>query len=276
MADKKVWFITGATRGFGRIWAEAALARGDKVAVLARNVKTLDDFVSRYGAAVLPLQLDVTDRAEVFKAVNHAHQHFGRLDVILSNAGYGFMGAIEEAAIEDVRSNFETNVFGTLSVIQAALPLLRAQGRGHILFVSSVAGLVALPTVGIYEASKFAIEGLAEALASEVAGFGIKVTIIEPGPYATDFMNASSLKSASPLPAYDGARQQLATMFTPDMFGDPAATAAAILKVVDAAEPPLRLLLGVLLPLIRQAYEERFRVWESWNEVSMAAHGSKP
>ena len=273
MSAQKIWFITGAARGFGHIWAQAALARGDKVAATARDLKTLDSLQLQHGQNVLPLQLDVTNREAVFKAVNHAHQHFGRLDVILSNAGYGFMGAIEEASIEDIRANFETNVFGTLSVIQAALPLLRAQGSGHFLPVSSLAGLVAVPTAGIYEGAKFAVEAIAEALAAEVAAFGIKVTIIEPGAYATNFLSDASIKQAVPNPIYNPVRDQLAAMLTPDMIGNPAATAAAILKVVDAREPPLRLILGSGLPMVRQVYAERIKTWEAWEDVSKAAQG---
>ena len=273
MSDQKVWFVTGATRGFGRRWTEAALKRGDKVAATARSENALDDLVKQYGDSVLPLQLDVTNRKAVFESITNAHNHFGRLDVILSNAGYGLMGAVEEVAFDDMRANFETNVFGTVSVIQAALPLLRAQGRGHVLLVSSVAGLVAVPGAGIYEGAKFAVEGIGEALASEVAGFGIKVTLIEPGPYSTDFLSESSVTNASQIPAYDAVRQQLASMMAPDMFGDPAATSEAVLKLVDAENPPLRLVLGNLIPLVKQVYEQRIQVWESWEKVSNAAQG---
>lgn len=274
MSGQKVWFITGAARGFGRLWAEAALARGDKVVATVRNLQTLESLTVQYRETLLPLRLDVTDRDAVFKAVNHAHQHFGRLDVVLSNAGYGFMGAIEEAAIEDIRANFETNVFGTLAVVQAVLPLLRAQGSGHIISVSSLAGVVALPTAGIYEGTKFAVEGIVEALAAEVAGLGIKVTIVEPGPYTTSFMSDTSIKIAAPNPVYDPVREQLAAMMTPDMFGNPAATVPAILKLVDATEPPLRLILGTLLPFIRDVYAERIKTWEAWEDVSKAAQGT--
>lgn len=274
MSGHKVWFITGAARGFGRLWAEAALARGDKVVATVRNLQTLESLKAQYRETLLPLQLDVTDRDAVFKAVNHAHQHFGRLDVVLSNAGYGFMGAIEEAAIEDIRANFETNVFGTLSVVQAALPLLRAQGSGHIISVSSLAGVVALPTAGIYEGTKFAVEGIMEAVAAEVAGLGIKVTIVEPGPYATNFMSDTSIKMAAPNPVYNPVREQLAAMMTPDMVGNPDATIPAILKLVDANEPPLRLILGTLLPFIRHVYAERIKTWEAWEDVSKAAQGT--
>ena len=276
MASPKVWFITGASRGFGRRWAEAALARGDKVAATARDLQSLEVLQKQYDKALLLLPLDVTDHDEVVRTVNRAHQHFGRLDVILSVAGYGYMGAIEEVSIQDARANFETNVFGTLSVIQAALPLLRAQGSGHILPVSSAGGIVAFPTGGIYEATKFAVEGLAEALAGEVAGFGIKVTIIEPGPFSTDFMNESSIRQAPSMPAYESVRQHLASMLSADAFGDPSATGEAILKVVDAPEPPLRLILGsAMLPLIKQVYAERLKVWESWENVSKAAQGGR-
>lgn len=273
MGSGKIWFVTGAARGFGRLWVEAALARGDKVAATARNLSALDDLVGRYGTSLLPLKLDVTDRAGVFEAVNTAHRHFGRLDIILSNAGFGMMGAVEEVDIEDARANFETNVFGTLNLIQAALPLLRKQGSGHILLVSSVAGIIAVPTAGIYEGAKFAVEGIAEALAAEVSAFGIKVTLIEPAAYATDFMSGSSIRTAKPIPAYDGVRARLAEMMKPEDIGDPAATPSAILKLVDADNPPLRLMLGTLLPWVRQVYESRLQTWESWDDVARAAKG---
>lgn len=276
MANSKVWLVTGASRGFGRRWAEAALARGDSVAATARDVESLDALREQYAQKLLPLAVDVTRRDDVFAAVNEAHRYFGRLDVVLCAAGYGYMGAIEEVSIEETRANFETNVFGTLSVIQAALALLRAQGSGHILPVSSAGGLVAFPTGGIYEATKFAVEGFAEALAAEVAGFGIKVTIIEPGPFATDFMSQSSIRQATPIAAYDAIRQHLASMLTADSFGDPAATSEAILKVVDAAEPPLRLILGSsMLPLVRQVYADRLQTWSQWEDVSIAAQGTR-
>ncbi|TNH09369.1 SDR family NAD(P)-dependent oxidoreductase [Testudinibacter sp. TR-2022] len=270
---QKVWLITGASRGFGNIWAKAALARGDKVAATARKIGALDDLKQAYGEAFLPLALDVTDREAVFAAVNQAQQHFGRLDVVLSNAGFGYMAAVEEAEMADVRATFETNVFGTLSVIQAALPIMRAQGGGHILAVSSVAGLVAMPTSGIYEAAKFAVEGMAEALAAEVAQFGIHVTIIEPGGYATDFLSGSSMKTAPALAAYDPLRAELAAMLTADQLGVPEASAPAILQVVDAPNPPLRLILGDLLPLVKEVYAKRIETWEAWDDVSRAALG---
>ena len=274
MAQQKIWFVTGASRGFGRIWTEAALKRGDKVAAAARDASALKDLVATYGDSVVALSLDVTDRDAVFEAVKQAHRQFGRLDVILCNAGYGYMGALEEAVTADAHANFETNVFGTLSVIQAALPLLRAQGSGHILTVSSIGGVIGFPTGGIYVATKFAVEGLSEALAGEVAGFGIKVTILEPGSFTTGFR--SSVKAAPAMPEYEAVRQAVLGSFKPEMSGNPAATAAAILNVVDANEPPLRLLLGTgPLPMIKKLYEKRLSTWEQWAEVSNAAQGSR-
>jgi len=266
----KIWFITGAARGFGRLWAEGALARGDKVAASARNPDAIADLVGTYGDQVLPLRLDVTDRDAVFEAVAMAHAHFGRLDIILSNAGYGIMGAVEETRFADIRAVFETNVLGTISLVQAALPFLRAQGSGHILPVSSVAGLITFPTFGIYEATKFAIEGFAEALAAEVAPFGIRTTMIEPGAYATDF--GTSLKVAESMAAYDDVRDAVAQSMTSLVPGDPAATWPAIAKLVDSDNPPMRLMLGTDLPMVRHVYGERMKTWEAWEDVSKAAH----
>jgi hypothetical protein len=166
------WFITGASRGFGREWATAALERGDSVAATARDTATLDDLVQRFGDAVLPLQLDVTDREADIAAVHRAHDTFGRLDVVVNNAGYGLFGMVEEVSEAEVRAQFDANVFGALWITQAALPLMRAQGSGHVLQVSSVGGIVALPNLGIYNASKWALEAFSQSLAAEVAQVG--------------------------------------------------------------------------------------------------------
>ena len=268
MSKQKIWFITGASRGFGARWAEAALKRGDKVVATARDPKALNDLAATYGEAVLTLPLDVTDRDAVFKTVNQAHQHFGRLDVILSNAGYGLIGAIEETSLDEARAIFETNVLGTLSVVQAALPLLRAQRSGHILPVSSVGGLVTFPMGGAYQATKFAVEGLAQTLAQEVAGFGIKVTVIEPGPFATEFMSERSMKHSTPMAEYAPERERLLALFKPEMFGDPATTTNALFTAVDADEPPLHLLLGQLLPVVRRVYEDRLASWANREAIA--------
>jgi NAD(P)-dependent dehydrogenase (short-subunit alcohol dehydrogenase family) len=183
----KVWFITGTSKGFGRIWAEAALARGDQVAATARDVKTLQDLVDRYGDQVLALTLDVDDKAAVDTAIAETIARFGRIDVAINNAGYGQFGAIEEVSEAEARAQMETNFFGALWVTQGVLPQMRAQGSGHIIQVSSIGGVNAFPTIGLYHASKWALEGFSQALAAEVAAFGIKVTIVEPAGYATDW-----------------------------------------------------------------------------------------
>ena len=272
--NSKVWFITGASRGFGRIWAEAALERGDKVAATARKVKDVADLSERFGDAVLPLALDVTDAEQVKQAVPQAHTHFGRLDVVVNNAGYSLMGTIEEGSEDDVRAEFDANYFGTLRVIQAALPLLRQQGSGHILGVSSGVGLVAFPLIGSYCASKWAFEALHESLTQEVKAFGIKVTLIEPGAYATSFGSPESLKFAPPMDAYAELRQQVFGRMSSMKRGDPQATADAVLKIVDAEDPPLRFFLGSEnLPLVRAAYADRLATWEAWEAVANAAQG---
>ncbi|MEO6701125.1 MAG: SDR family oxidoreductase [Jatrophihabitantaceae bacterium] len=271
----KTWFITGASRGFGREWAIAALERGDSVAATARETSTLDDLAERFGAALLPLKLDVTDRAAAFDAVAQAHSRFGRLDVVVNNAGYGQFGMVEEVTEQQARDQIETNLFGALWVTQAALPFLREQRSGHILQVTSIGGITAFPFVGMYHASKWALEGISQSLAAEVAGFGIKVTIIEPGGYATDWSGPSA-KHAPKLAAYDELREQTmqwrATRnATP---GDPPATRAAVLAVVDADQPPLRILLGDgPLALAEADYQSRLETWRAWEQVSVQAHG---
>src|SRR3954447_22488393 len=205
----KVWFITGSSKGFGRIWAEAALERGDRVAATARRPETLADLADRYGDLVLPLALDVTDKAAVDAAVAQAHAHFGRLDVVVNNAGYGLFGTIEEVSERQARDQIETNLFGALWGTKAALPILREQRAGHIVQVSSIGGVNAFPTVGLYHASKWGLEGFSQSLAQEVAPHGIKVTLIEPAGYATDW-GGSSATRATQMPEYDGAREAIA------------------------------------------------------------------
>lgn len=271
----KTWFITGTSRGFGREWAVAALERGDQVAATARNINSLADLVERFGDAILPLALDVTDRGAAFDAVRQAHERFGRLDVVINNAGYGHFGFIEEITEEEARAQLETNLFGALWVTQAALPYLRAQGSGHIIQVSSIGGISAFPLVGIYHASKWALEGFSQSLAQEVAGFGIDVTLVEPGGFSTDW-SGDSAKTSAPLPDYAPlhaavAEQRKARVGAP---GDPHASAAAILKIVDAEKPPLRVFFGVApLGIAKADYASRLATWEEWNEVSVLAQG---
>ncbi len=269
------WFITGASRGFGREWSIAALDRGDSVAATARDTSSLADLAERFGERFLPLQLNVDDRSAVFAAVQQAHDHFGRLDVVVNNAGYGQFGMIEEISEAEARQQFDTNVFGALFVAQAALPFLRAQGSGHILQVSSIGGISAFPNIGIYNASKWALEGMSQALAAEVADFGISVTLIEPGGFDTDWGGASA-KHAEPNPAYDtfrkkAAEQRKARVSTP---GDPAASATAVLAIVDADEPPLRVFFGTApLGIATADYESRLAQWREWEHVATLAQG---
>lgn len=272
--SNKIWFITGASRGFGRVWTEAALKRGDRVAATARSLESIADFKKRYGENVLTLELDVTNAEQAKSAVQQAHAHFGRLDVVLNNAGYSLVGMIEEAEADEVRAMYETNIFGTLSVIKAALPLLRSQGGGHIVGVSSTLGHVTMPLIGYYCSSKWAFEAIHESLALEVKGWGINVSIIEPGAYATEFGSAQSLKLAAGLDIYNGLRDEIMGGIATLEKGVPEATAEAVLKLVDAENPPLRLFLGShALPWVRSAYADRLKVWEEWESVSNAAQG---
>jgi len=226
--NSKVWFITGASRGFGRVWADAALKRGDKVAATARKLESIAELKEKYGENVLTLELDVTKPGQVKTAVEQAYAHFGRLDIVLNNAGYSLVGTIEEASADDVRAMYETNIFGPLAVIQAALPLLRAQGGGHILGTSSGLGHVTLPVIGYYCSSKWAFEAIHESLAAEVKDFGIKVTIIEPGAYATEFGSQDSLKFAAGLDIYADYKNNFFGRLRNSERGDPNATPEAL------------------------------------------------
>ncbi|MFC6099190.1 SDR family NAD(P)-dependent oxidoreductase [Olivibacter domesticus] len=271
----KVWFITGASRGFGRVWTEAALKRGDKVAATARDLASIADLKEKFGENVLTLKLDVTNPDQVKATVEQAHTYFGRLDIVLNNAGYSLVGTIEEASTDDVRALYETNILGPVSVIQAALPLLRKQGYGHILGTSSNLGHVTLPVIGYYCSSKWAFEAIHESLAAEIKQFGINVTIIEPGAYATEFGSQQSLKFAAGLDIYENFKT---TFFDNSLKtierGDPNATPEALFKVVDAEEPPLRFFLGShCLPWTQNAYKDRLAIWEAWKDVSNSAQG---
>jgi len=270
----KTIFITGASRGFGKLWAEAFLKRGDNVVATARNTDALTGLVSAYGKQILPLQLDVNNRADCFTAIEKATQHFGTIDVLINNAGYGLFGAIEETSEQEARDQIETNFFGLLWVTQAVLPVMRRQGYGHIIQLSSVLGITTLPVLGLYNASKFAVEGLSETLAAEVKGFGINVTMVEPNGFATDWAGPSAA-NATPMEAYEPVRAAfVAGMSDSDNFGNPEATSAAILKLVDSEQPPLRLFLGKMgLPWATQVYEDRLATWNGWADVSTAAHG---
>lgn len=270
--EPKVWFITGSSRGFGRVWAEAALKRGDRVAATARNLDGIADLKAKYGDQVLTLALDVTQPDQVFDSVQAAHKHFGKLDVVINNAGYSLVGTVEESTADEIRDLYNTNVVGPVAVIQAVLPIMREQGYGHILGTSSSLGHYVVPIIGYYCSSKWAFEAIYEALATEVKPFGINVTIIEPGAYATEFGSQESLKFSKPLKQYDELRNAVfENMGTMDR-GNPEATSTAILAVVDADQPPLRMFLGNQnLDQVKQAYADRIRIWEEWQDVAAAA-----
>ena len=269
----KVWFVTGSSRGLGRSFVEAALARGDRVAATARTTERLDDLVASYGDAVLPLPLDVTDKAAVFDSVEQTKDYFGRLDVIVNNAGYGLSGAVEELTEQELRDQFETNFFGPVWVVQAAIPHLRAQGGGRVIQISSVAGITAFPVGGAYCASKWALEGLSESLAQEVAGFGIKVTVVEPGGYATE--GATGAVLTGPDPRYDGIRESFMAYAKTLDYGDPAAAGRALLTLADTDDPPMRVFFGSQgFPIVQQTYADRLKTWTDWQDLALEAHGN--
>lgn len=267
----KVWFITGTSRGFGLVWTQAALERGDRVVATARDLAPLDDLVARFGDALLTIPLDVTDRAAVDAAIAQAHAHFGRIDVVVNNAGYGHIGYVEELTEAEIRAQFETNVLGPIWVTQAALPHLREQGSGHIIQVSSVNGLTAAGGMGLYSASKWALEGISDALATEVRKFGIKVTLIEPGGYSTGFGTAGR-RTSEIHPAYVESHEKLAKLFGTSAGSDPHDSVDALFAVVDAEKPPVRLLLGEqAVELVTAVYERRLAEFKAWEDVSRAA-----
>jgi len=244
---QKVWFITGASRGFGVLTAQQALARGDFVVATARDPRTVTAALGDH-PNLLALRLDVKLEAQAVTAVQQALARFGRIDVLVNNAGYGLLGAVEEANAEEVRALYDTNVFGLLNVTRAALPAMRKQGGGHVINLSSVGGYTAFPGWGLYSSTKFAVEGLSEALAMELAPLGIHVTVVEPGFFRTDFLDASSLATTHDrIDAYAatvGAMREFAAGVNHQQPGDPAKLAGALLQLADSAQPPVRLQLG--------------------------------
>lgn len=273
-AQSRVWFITGASRGLGRQWAVAALDRGDRVAATARDTAALTDLAGRYGDAFAPVTLDVTDRAACFAAVETAHDRFGHLDVVVNNAGYGQYGFVEELSEAEARAQMDTNFFGPLWVTQAALPYLRDRRGGHIIEVSSIGGVLAFPNLGIYHASKWALEGMTQALAGEVEPFGIRVTLVEPGGFDTDWITAAP--HTRPLAAYESQRAQFESARRERRvdLGRPEAARTALLAIVDAADPPRRVFLGRhAFDWAATEYAGRLAEWERWQPLAVAAHG---
>ena len=275
-----VWLITGCSTGIGRDIATVALEQGHQVAVTARDESRVADFVERFGARALPLPLDVTDKAQCDAAVARTEQTLGRVDVLVNNAGYGYLAAVEEGEEAEVRAMFETNFFGALSMIKAALPGMRARQSGYIVNISSMAGLVANPGTGYYSATKFALEGLTEALSREVAPFGIRVSLVEPGPFRTDWAGRSMKQVAKPIEAYAdtvGQRRAFIVSMHGRMPGDPRRAAEAIVSLTKLDSPPLRLLLGKpVLDMMRGKLREMEQTLGEWEGVTLGADFPAP
>ena len=277
MSDSKqrVWFITGASTGFGRILAEKALRRGDKVVATLRKPGQLAELAALYKDTALVVPLDVTDQNSIDSAVERAIQHFGRIDVLVNNAGYGLAGGIEEATEAEFMPVFETNVFGLIRVTRAVLPHLRAQRSGHIVNLSSIAGLIGSPGWGYYNASKFAVNGFSEALAAEMAPLGVHVTIVEPGPFRTDFLGRSGVEAAARIPDYDETAGKTRAYFHDQAGkqpGDPVKAVEAIIAAVDAPVPPKHLVLGAIA---FNRMTARLDAWKqdlaAWQDTSLGA-----
>jgi len=271
----KVWFITGCSTGFGRELAKLVLELGHKAVVTARNPNDVQDIVAQHSGTALALKLDVTKPAEVKAAVQQAQQKFGRIDVLVNNAGIGYFGAIEESEEEEVRRMFEINFFGLAQVTKEVLPLMRKQRSGHIVNISSIGGLVAFPAVGFYNATKFAVTGYSEALAKETAHLGIKVTVVAPSGFRTDWAGRSANNSKVVIEDYAPtahANKETIRGYSGNQPGDPIRAAKAIVKAVEAEQPPLRLLLGAAaLKGARNKLAELKHDFDTWEETTANA-----
>jgi NAD(P)-dependent dehydrogenase (short-subunit alcohol dehydrogenase family) len=270
--QRRVWFVTGSSSGFGQAVSEAVIDHGDLLVATARDVDDIAAFAKRGGKSVQVLPLDVTDAAAAKKAVDDAVAHFGRVDVVFNNAGYGHVGAVEELSEAELRQQVEVDFFGVVNVTRAALPHMRKQHSGHFIQMSSLNGIEPLPGGAFYTAAKFAVKGFSESLAGEVAHLGIKVTILEPEPFRTRFLGEDSAKWARPIGDYDASvgkvRRALKEM-DGKQPGDPARAAQAIIKAVEAAHPPLRLPLGQMaLDHIRAALDAEAKELEIWAHLS--------
>ncbi|GHF05242.1 SDR family oxidoreductase [Streptomyces morookaense] len=272
----RVWFITGATRGLGRAFTQAALDAGDRVVGAARSIELLDDLVAAHPGRLVTVRVDVTDRAAVFTAVEQAVAAFGRLDIVVNNAGTIAAGAVEEFSEAEARAHMDVNFFGPLWVSQAVLPQLRAQGSGHLVQISSIGGVAAHASSGMYNAGKWALEGMSEALAMEAARFGVRTTIVEPGGYWTDLWN--NMTTAAPMEAYASMRAELAEQYAEgSVDSEPRLAAEALLKLVNSDEPPLRLILGsAVFDGALEIYRDRMATWRKWEDVSRAAECAVP
>lgn len=271
---KKVWFITGCTSGFGNILCKQLLARGETVVATARKPELLEDLkkLAKTANQLLTLRLDVTKNEDIRQAVSHTVEQFGRIDVLINNAGFGHVGALEEISENEIRSSFDTNVFGLIEMTRAVLPTMRNQKSGFILNLSSVAGIAAIPGAGIYAATKFAVEGLSEALASEIAPFNIKLTLIEPGSFRTEFASGS-LKTAPEMTEYNEALANTRSFYKSiggNQPGDPEKAAKIIIDLANHPSPPLRLVLGgIALKRARDKLEKFSKEMADWEKISI-------
>ena len=273
-----VWLIKGCSSGIGLALATTALARGHRVIATARHISSLDELVTRHPERCRALALDVTDSAQVKCTVAAAVEVFGRIDVVVNNAGYGLVGAFEELGEEQIARNFSTNFFGALAVIRAALPILRAQRSGHLVNISAAAVISNYAGFSIYGASKWALEGVSESLAAELKPLGIKVTIVQPGPFRTDFIGRSLERAQSHLADYDRTSGKfLRFLETMDgkQPGDPAMAAEAIITAVESATPPLRLVLGKYAnEKARRKFADAERERAAWEQVGLVTDSS--
>jgi NAD(P)-dependent dehydrogenase (short-subunit alcohol dehydrogenase family) len=270
----KVWFITGASRGFGALIARDALARGDYVIAAARKIDSVTETLGAH-PNLLAVQLDVTKEAEALAATQQAIERFGRIDVLVNNAGFGLLGAVEESSAGEVRKQYETNVFGLLNVTRAVLPVLRKQRNGRVINISAIVGYSAFPGWGVYSSTKFAVEGLSEALAAELAPLGVKVTVVEPGFFRTDFLDAASLsETAARIEDYAetvGAMRAFAAGANHQQPGNPQKLSKAILKLADAMEPPVRLQLGSdTVATVRAKNQQVEKELAQWIDVALS------
>lgn len=269
------WLITGCSSGIGRVLAENVLKRGYRVALTARNPATVADLQAQYPDRSIALALDVTNRAQVKQVVAQVEREFGAVDVLVNNAAYGYLAAIEEGEDDEIRAMFETNFFGALETVKAVLPGMRARRDGHIINVSSQAGLVSMPGTGYYSSTKYALEAMTEALSREVKVFGIRVSAIEPGPFRTDWSGRSLRQTQAPLDAYAdtvGARRAMVASVDGKQPGDPQKAAEAIIQVAELAEPPLHLLLGkVVLDTYRAKLADMTSNLNEWESVTVGA-----
>jgi NAD(P)-dependent dehydrogenase (short-subunit alcohol dehydrogenase family) len=272
---KKVWLITGCSTGFGRELAKEVLAKGYNAAVAARNMNDIRDIVEAYPDTSIAVKLDVTVASDITAAVESTIGRFGQIDVLVNNAGIGYFAAIEESEDDQVRRMFEINVFGLAKMIQAVLPVMRKQRSGHILNIASIGGLRAFPGVGFYNATKFAVDGLSEALSKEVAPLGINVTIVAPSGFRTDWAGRSAKDSSIKIDDYNTTAGKNAgdiRGYSGNQPGDPVRAAKAMIAVTEAPDPPLRLLLGAAaLKGARAKLEELKKDFDAWAETTEGA-----